>query len=239
MKDSIDGIEFEKDGDDVYFVFNECGESYRLEVGFYDFKTNVIDYHGERYIVKVIAEAMENEDRDMVYKLELLFPELPNTRMIKLSYTEDGSLLMRMSEAPNHRIADVYLDDMILTNPALAFVLGLFEKRIGENIVTKKLREAFAPELVGARVGCENYTEIMDKEREKAKALTKNAKLIDAVVKKLFHDAEAEERGVEVEDHARSSFRAFIDDVVARIRAKFPKREKKPEALPESADEAQ
>ena len=182
---------------------------------------------------------MENEDRDMVYKLELLFPELPNTRMIKFSYREDGSLLMRMSEMPNHKIADVYLDDMTLTNPALSFILGLFEKRVGENIVTKKLREAFAPELVGARVGCENYTEIMDKEREVNKANTKNAKLIDAVVKKLFHDAEAEERGVEVEDHAKSSFKAFIDDVVERIRAKFPKKEKKSEALPESAESVQ
>ena len=239
LKNSIDGIEFEKEGDDVYFIFNECGESYRLEVGFYDFKTTVIDYHGEKYIVKVIAEAMENEDRDMVYKLELLFPELPNTRMIKFSYREDGSLLMRMSEMPNHKIADVYLDDMTLTNPALSFILGLFEKRVGENIVTKKLREAFAPELVGARVGCENYTEIMDKEREVNKANTKNAKLIDAVVKKLFHDAEAEERGVEVEDHAKSSFKAFIDDVVERIRAKFPKKEKKSEALPESAESVQ
>ena len=229
LKGALDAIELEREDDRIFFIFTESGESYRLEVGFYDFKTTVLDYHGERYIVKVIAEAMENEDRDMIYKLELLFPELPNTRMIKLSFCEDGSLLMRMSELPNDRIADVYLDDIGTTNPALAVVLGLFEKRIGENIVKKKLREAFSPSLIGARVGAENYTEIMDGERERVKANSKNVKFIDAIVKKFFHDRDAEEREVEVEDRERSGFSSFIGDVMERIRAKFPQKKKSAE----------
>ena len=158
----------------------------------------------------------------MLYKLELLFPELPNTRMIKLSFMEDGSLLMRMSELPNQKISDVYLAEMALTNPALALVLGIFEKRVGENIVAKKLREAFNPALIGARVGTENYTEIMDAERERLRLNMKNSRFIEAVVKKLFHDADAEERGMEVDDYDRSSFRTFIGDVMDRIRTKFP-----------------
>ena len=233
MKSSLEGIEFERDGEQIYFTFTEGGESYRLEIGFYDFKETVLDYHGERYIVKVIGEAMENEDREMVYKLELLFPELPNTRMIKLSFNEDGSLLMRMSEMPNHKIADVYLEEMTLTNPALSLVFGIFEKRVGENIVAKKLRDGFNPVLTGARIGTENYTEIMDKEREVARVNLKNARLIDAVVKKFFHDADAEEREAEVEDYERSGFRAFLGDVMDRIKAKFPQKKKDAETARE------
>ena len=227
MRGTVESIEFERDGDSIYFIYTENGESYRMEIGFYDFKTTVIDYHGERYIVKVIGEAMENEDREMVYKLELLFPELPNTRMIKFSFEEDGSLLVRMSEMPNHKIADVYLEELKVTNPKLSMVLRVFEKRVGENIAGKKLREAFNPRLIGARIGCENYTEIMDKERERARAQLKNAKFIDAVVKKFFHDADAEEREAEVDDYERSGLRAFIGDVVDRIKSKFPQKSKK------------
>ena len=242
MKTSLDGIEFDRDGEDIFFTFTESGESYRIAVGFYDFKTTVIDYHGERYIVKAIGEAMENEDREMIYKLELLFPELPNTRMIKLSFREDGSLFMRMSELPNQKIADVYIEEMALTNPAVSLVLGIFEKRIGDNVVKKKLRDAFNPSFVGARVGSENYVAIMDGEREKLKSSMKNAGIIDAVVKKLFHDAEAEERGAEVEDLERSGFRAFLGDVVDRIRQRFPQKKRgtagESDALP-SGDAAQ
>lgn len=236
MKSSLEGVEFERDGDSIFFIFTEGGESYRFEVGFYDFKQTLLDYHGERYVVKVIGEAMENEDREMIYKLELLFPELPNTRMIKLSFMEDGSLLMRMSELPNQKISDVYLAEMALTNPALALVLGIFEKRVGENIVAKKLREAFNPSLIGARVGSENYTEIMDAERERARLNMKNARFIDAVVKKFFHDADAEERGMEVEDYERSGFRTFLGDVMDRIKTKFPSRKKSPPLLPEATE---
>ena len=238
LKGALDGIELEREDDRIFFIFTESGESYRLEVGFYDFKTTVLDYHGERYIVKVIGEAMENEDRDMIYKIELLFPELPNTRMIKLSFMEDGALLVRMSEMPNDRIADVYLADIRTTNPALSVVLSLFEKRIGEDIVKKKLRDAFSPSLIGARVGAENYTEIMDRERERVKANTKNAKFIDAIVKKFFHDRDAEEREVEVEDRERSGFSAFLGDVMERIRAKFPPKKKPVEAPEISIEDA-
>lgn len=238
MKSSLEGIEFEREEESIFFIFTEGGESYRLEVGFYDFKETVIDYHGERYIVRVIGEAMENEDREMIYKLELLFPELPNTRMIKFSFAEDGSLLMRMSELPNQKISDVYLAEMTLTNPALALVLGIFEKRVGENIVAKKLREAFNPSLVGARVGAENYAQIMDAERERARLNMKNARFIDAVVKKFFHDADAEERGAEVEDYERSGLRTFLGDVMERIRTKFPSKKKAQQLLGEAAADA-
>jgi hypothetical protein len=37
----------------------------------------------------------------------------------------------------------------------------LFEKRVGGNLIKEKLKESFAPSLIGARVGVENYVEIM------------------------------------------------------------------------------
>lgn len=229
---SIDGVGFEREGEALFFTFSECGRAYRLEIGFYDFKETVIDIRGEKYIVKVIGEAMEDEDRDMLFKIELLFPELPNTRMLKFSIEEEGRLLMRMSEVPNNKIADIFLDDMAQTNPKLSLALKLVEKRIGENFTRRKLEQTFAPSLIGARVGAENYTEIMDEEREKVRSQEKNAKLIDTVIEKFIRDEEDFE-----EDADRYGLKGIIGDIFERIKAKMPqKSEQKVSALPEKTE---
>ena len=228
LHSGIDGVEFERDGERIFFIFTEGGESFRLEVGFYDFKTTVLDYHGEKYIVKVIGEAMEDEDRNMLYKLELLLPEMPNTRMLKFSFLEEGRLYMRMSEMPNHRIADMFVESMVDDKSPLAFVMKILENRLGKNFIERKLEDTFAPSLIGARVGAENYTAIMDEEREKLKAGEKTVKLIDTVVKKLFHDAE-HEAGDLIPSEQSNGFRELFGDIMDRIKAKFPQKQKKKE----------
>ena len=219
---TLDGVEFEHDGDSVYFIYTEGGVPYRLEVGFSDFKESVIDLHGEKYIVRVIGEAMEDEDRNMLYKLELLFPELPNTRMIKFSFTEDDQLLVRMSEMPNERIANVFLKEMNGTNPKLSSYMDMMEKRIGKNTANKRVIDTFAPRLIGARIGSENYSRIMDEEREKLKLGEKTAKVVDTIIDKLLRDDESDEGGS----------LGFLGEIVDRIKAKIPQRGKNKTALP-------
>ena len=213
---TVDGVGFERDGDSVYFTYTEGGTPYRLEVGFSDFKESVIDLHGEKYIVRVMGEAMEDEDRNMLYKLELLFPELPNTRMIKFSFTDEDQLLMRMTEMPNEQIANVFLKEMNGTNPKMSAYMDLIEKRIGKNTANKRMSDTFAPRLVGARIGSENYTRIMDEEREKLKLGAKSAKVVDALIDKLLRD--------EVGDDVGSL--GFIGEIVDRIKSKIPQKPK-------------
>ncbi len=238
LQNGIDGIEFEREGGNIFFIFHEGGETYRLEVGFYDFKTTVIDYHGEKYIVKVIGEAMEDESREMLFKLEILLPEMPNTRMIKFSIPEAGRLLMRMSEMPNHRIADVYLDEMTATDARTAFLVRVLENRIGKNFMQRKIQEMFNPYLVGAKVGHEDYMLVLDGEREKIRASEKTVKLVDGIVKKFFHDSEAELEE-ETDGGVGSSFRTFISDVVERIKSKISTKRETPTSLELAEAEAE
>jgi hypothetical protein len=223
---SLDGIEFECDGDSIYFIYTEGGLSYRLEVGFSEFKETVIDLHGEKYIVKVMGEAMEDEDRNMLYKLELLFPEMPNTRMIKLSFTEDEQLLMRMSEIPSEKIANVFIKEMNGTNPKMSAYMDLIEKRIGKNTASKRMTDTFAPSLIGARIGSESYTRIMNEEREKKKLGEKTTRLVDTIIDKLLHE----------EDDDGPSF-GFLGEIVDRIKFKIPKKPKGRLETPDLPDE--
>lgn len=215
LRGSIDGISFEREGDSIFLLYSESGVSYRFEIGFYDFKDSVLEVHGERYLVKVIGEAMEDEDRNMLYKLEFLFPELPNTRRMKFSFDEDGALVLRMSEMPNERLIEVFSREVMSKNKKMTFAYELLNKRLGKDFVQKKLADAFSPTLIGARAGSENYTEIMDAQRELVRANEKTAKIIDAVIDRFFkvEDDEMEEN---------SGFRGFIGDIMERIRSRMP-----------------
>ena len=238
MRSSLDGISFERDGGEMLFCFTECGVQYSLRVGFTDFATSVLEVRGEKYIVKVMGEAMEDEDRNPLFKLELLFPEMPNHRLMKITLIE-GGLLVRMSELPNNSIANVFISDMSDAGGKLAFFYELVERRMGKNFAVRKLEETFAPAMIGARIGGESYTAIMDKDRERLKAGEKSARVINALVTRFLHDEddehadadfdrictphEIQSRGRYSSDAQRGGFKTFIDDVVERIRTKLGK----------------
>lgn len=226
LRSSLDGVEFLKDGDSMFFVYTEGGVSYRLEIGFSGFKESVIDLRGEKYLVRVMGEAMEDEDRNMLYKLELIFPELPNTRMIKFSFTDEDKLLMRMSEMPNERIAGVFLKELNGTNPKMSAYMSLMDKRMGSNTSNKRITDTFAPKLTGARVGSDNYVRIMDEEREKQRLGEKTSKIINALVDKLMRD----------EDDDESAPRGFIGEIVDRIKSKIPQKQRTGEELSDNGD---
>ena len=215
LQSSVDSMEFECDGDSAFFICTEGRVKYRFEIGFSDFKETVIDFHGEKYIVRVMGEAMEDEDRNMLYKLELLFPELPNARMMKISFTDEDKILVRMSEMPSEKIAEVFLKELNGTNPKMSAYMSLIEKRVGKNVTSKRLTDTFAPRLCGARVGSEQYARIMDEEREKRRLLDRTAKIVNSVVYKLMHEEDEDE-----------SSRGFIGEIVDRIKLKIPKRMK-------------
>ena len=221
LKNSIDGISFEREGEKMFFVFTECGSPYKLEIGFYDFKTTILDYRGEKYTVSVIGEAMENEDREMVFKLELLFPEMPNTRMIKLSFDDEGRLIMRLGEMPNHKIVDVFIEDLSKSNPKISFLIDLIDKRVGGNYARRKLEETFSPTLIGARIGAENYVAIMDEEREKQRVSDKTVRIINSLIERFVRDDDDSD-----EEDGRGMIADFFEDIKERIKQKLPKSKK-------------
>ena len=217
LRGSIDSIELLREGESIFFVYTEGGVTYKLEMGFSDFKENVIDVNGESYIVRVMGEAMEDEDRNMLYKIELLYPELPNTIMIKLSFTEEDKLLVRFSEIPNERIANAFLKELNGTNPKMSAYMDLIERKIGKNTANKRMTDTFAPRLIGARIGSENYSRIMDEERERLKLSERTAKVIDAIINKLLRDDEDDD----------FSIRGFFGEIADRIKAKIPQKQRR------------
>jgi hypothetical protein len=188
LEGGIDRIGFEREGEGLFMTFTEGGKDYRLKIGLYSFCEGILDFRGERYIVKAVGEAASDEDGARVYKIELLFPELPNTRIIKLSFPGEGELLMRMWENPDESVADDFFKELTEGKASFSFVIDMLEKRVGKDFIKRKMARAFSPSLVGARVGSRRFGEILEKEDKRRKIGEKRRRLIESLADRLLKD---------------------------------------------------
>ncbi len=188
----IESVSFEREGEHLYFTSHEGGIDYRIEVGLYGYKTSVLNFCGEFYMVRALGEAETDEDDHTVYKIELVFPEMPNSRKIKFSFKSDGRMVMRMTETPNEKIAEPVVESIYTTNPKFAFAVKLIEARLGDKFVIRKLASIFSPTLIGVDTHSEKYFDIVADERMRNAQATKSTEAVSALLIKLTSDADEE-----------------------------------------------
>ena len=179
----IESVSFERRGERLFMTVKESGESYRIEIGLYDYQETVLDFRGEKYIVKAMGEAPSDEYGD--FRIELLFPELPNTRMISVYRPDDDRISMTFSEVPNNKIVEALID-RVTSNPAISLALQLLERQYGEDFIHKKVESTFTPELIGADTTSEDYSEIIKEEADRAQSKSKMVKLLVSAVDRIF-----------------------------------------------------
>ena len=180
----IESVSFERDGERLFFTSREGGVDYRLEVGIYKYETSILNVNGEKYIVRVMGESEENEDKHKIYKIDMIFPEMPNSRKIKFSFSEDGRLIMRMTEIPNDKIAEPLVEGIYTTNPKLAFAVKMLERRLGDRFLNRKLESIFSPILVGADTHSKKYLDIVADEKARAEEANRATGAISALILK-------------------------------------------------------
>ncbi len=188
MDSHIERMILEREGNSLFLTTHESGDVHRMEVGLYEYKESVFDFRGEKYIVKAMGESMIGADGNREYRIELLFPELPNTRMLVLRQSAGGRLGVSFSEMPNHKILEAYLTAVPATNPAIGFGLDMLEKRFGEGFIHDKVVETFAPTLIGADVSVEGYEDIVAEQTAVATEKSRGVKLLCAFVQRFFKD---------------------------------------------------
>jgi hypothetical protein len=184
--DGISKMEIKRSGEGLFFTFSEGDEIYELEAGLYDFKTTVLVFRGEKYIIKAMASAIEDEDRNPIFKLELICPELPNSRYMKISQNM-GRLHLRMSEMPNEKIAEGFISSF--NSAKIAFVVGMLEKKFGQGFLNRRLQAIFNPVLIGISTERAGYEAIIAAEGEIAKENRENSgKLVSSLLSRFISE---------------------------------------------------
>ena len=188
LDSSIESLTLSQIDDSLYLTFTESGAEYSIQVGLYEYKSAVWNIRGEKYLVRAMGEAFVNSDGVCEYRIELIFPELPNTRMIKITRPDEDRVSITLSEIPNNRIAENLMSRLSEINPAVAFGIDILERRFGEGIVATSLRKTFTPTLIGADMGRENYREVIIDENSRALEESRTVRLIRSVIERLFKE---------------------------------------------------
>ena len=189
---SIRRMSFERDGDSVVMGVLDGGVDYKIHLGIYEYAENVVDICGDKFIVNALCEARVTADGETVYRIELCFPEMPNSRMIEMRRPDEGRIEVKLTELPNHKIID-NLVTKASSGAVMGFITDLLARRFGEGFIERKLEGTFAPTLIGADERLEDYKDIVDEQERARREETRIVKVIRGVVDRFFKDDDEDE----------------------------------------------
>ena len=189
----IESLKLERIGERLFFTSREGGVDYRFEVGLYGFRSTVLNFNGEKYIASAMGEAEYNDDGLPEYKIELIFPEMPNSRRIKFNFGEDGRVILKMAEIPSEKIAEPLVESIYMTNPKLSFAVNMLERRLGDKFINRKLESVFSPTLVGADARADSYRDILEIEKLRADEANRATRAISSLIMKVTGDIRDDE----------------------------------------------
>jgi hypothetical protein len=158
---------------------------YNIDVGFYEAVANAIDFGGEKYLVLARAEYLQDDRGGIEYRIELIFPELPNTRRITVFLSSDERLSFKMTEIPDKKITESFVKSIPAMAPKIRRLVDLLERELGRDFIDTKLTELFSPELVAIKTTAEDYKLALDIENAKIERKIAASKLIRSLVDKF------------------------------------------------------
>lgn len=185
---SLDEIFFERHGEELEMVVVESGKRLRIPIGIYEYKTATVDFRGEKYIVKSMAEAVFHPQSQTEYRIEILFPELSSTRMIRIKRQSPDRIIIALSESPNEKIIEKYLDSMTNSVSVISIAFNILERRLGKGFIADAMKKTFNPILVGANVQYSGYEKIIEQENYRSSEELNSVRLIRAVVDRFFKE---------------------------------------------------
>jgi len=188
----IRSFEFKRDGEYLILSCTEGEDNYVYKIGIYDYEFSDIDYKGEKYTVGALATRSENTDECIVYSVEFIFPELPNSRMLRLTLSPLGKLTVEMSENPDSKITDSFISSIPAMSPKINFALSMLESNLGKNFIERRVAELFSPTLIAIYEKAEDFEKLLGSENEKIKEKLASLSMVRMLISK-FTGVQSEE----------------------------------------------
>lgn len=215
LRAGIEYIELCREGERLFMIISEGGAVQRIEIGLYSHKETHLEYNREKYIARIMGEATYDVEGKPMFKIEMIFPELPNARMIELYAAGEDAFMMKLSESPNNRIAEPFIESLPVTNPRFAFAKQLLDRRFGGDFLKSKLARLFFPTLLIVREGAEREEELISYDAELFREETRSASvLVSMLLKFMKSDSDDEITDASPEEERRG----FFSELFERIR---------------------
>lgn len=216
LRSGIELVEIRREGEGLFMQLHGPSGEHRFGIGLYGYRETLMSFGGELYRMRTLGEVVRGREGQRVFRIEMIFPELPNSRVIELSALDGDRVVMKLSEVPNERIVSPFISSLSATGPKLGFALGMLERRYGHGFLESRLERIFAPEITLIRRGCPDEEELLLCESEREETENAVVRSLSALVLRFMRDApdaEASEGKSAVEQG-----RGVLQSVIERIR---------------------
>lgn len=131
----------------LFVTFTEQEAAFVFPVGFEKSLRVTLYFRGEPFLCAVRGAFTHDEDENPVFRIRLDFLETPCTRIMKLFFLRDGSVLLRLEETPGERF--IYENVIAEKNEIAAQpVFGAALEKIENDYLEYKVRRMMSPELM-------------------------------------------------------------------------------------------
>ncbi|MBO5918406.1 MAG: hypothetical protein J6Q14_06530, partial [Oscillospiraceae bacterium] len=163
LSPGLRSLTFCREEGEPVLLLTEGEETYRLPLGFGEYKEATLSVRGEQYLVAVRAEFTDDTDAEPILKLDVLFPEMAAARRIRLYYDTDKPTLV-LTEQPGRQMMDalVGLFDIM---PRAKLLGGIVRSQLEREGIAHRVRTAYEPHLRLGRGTVPTEPEEQEKQR--------------------------------------------------------------------------
>jgi hypothetical protein len=97
--------------------------------------------------VGVLCSFAENEDGEELFKLDLVFPEIPNTRRIKLYWNYAGRIVIAMSENPGINMIDSFIGSLSSNASMNPTLVDFVRRQMSREFLSTQILHCMEPVL--------------------------------------------------------------------------------------------
>lgn len=163
--DGISKVSFVMEGEHLSLEVTEGGVLRRYPLGYGEFLYREQDFRGEKYWIGGLISFAENEDGNEVVKVELVFPEMPNSRRIKMVFPGEDHMVMTFLELPGADVVDSIVGAVVLNDPTprAELVSKIADIVTSDQLFHQQVMHCMEPILVSVRMAEDDSCEESDR----------------------------------------------------------------------------
>ncbi len=158
--DGITKVAFAMEDNHICLQVTEGGVQREYPLGNGEFLYREQDFRGEKYWIGGLIAFAENEDGNEVVKVELVFPEMPNSRRIKFVFPSHEEMVMTLLELPGADVVDSIVGAVVLNDPTpKAELIGKVADIVtSDELFHRQVMHCMEPMILATRVAEDDLT---------------------------------------------------------------------------------
>lgn len=143
------------------------GEAVRdIPIGIYSHAECTVSFGGELYRIRTLGGVSE-KNGVKEYKIEFVFPELPNTRTLVIKKLPRSAVWLEFNEMPSADAIAPLVEKLATSSTMGALAVGMIERKLGEGFIYRKLNDLFAPTFTAPLEKSKDVEEILSEENSR------------------------------------------------------------------------